>query len=70
MQPSVIERLTGILRREREQSGTAMLMVEQNVHFALAVADRYAVLDLGQIVEAGTTADDQAHTRITSHLSV
>jgi branched-chain amino acid transport system ATP-binding protein len=70
MQPSVIERLIGILRGEREKFGTAMLMVEQNVHFALAVADRYAVLDLGRIVEAGTTADVHAHARITSHLSV
>jgi ABC-type branched-subunit amino acid transport system ATPase component len=70
MQPSVIERLTGILRKEREQSGTAMLIVEQNVQFALAVADRYAVLELGHIIDAGMTADVQAHTRITSHLSV
>ncbi|MFZ6644476.1 ABC transporter ATP-binding protein [Undibacterium sp. TJN25] len=70
MQPSVIERLVGILRGDREKFGTAMLMVEQNVHFALAVADRYAVLDLGRIVEAGTTTDVHAHARITSHLSV
>ena len=70
MQPSVIERLIGILRGEREKFGTAMLMVEQNVHFALAAADRYAVLDLGRIIEAGTTADVHAHARITSHLSV
>jgi branched-chain amino acid transport system ATP-binding protein len=47
-----------------------MLVVEQNVHFALAVADRYAVLDLGQIVESGPTADVQAHARIATHLSV
>jgi branched-chain amino acid transport system ATP-binding protein len=45
-------------------------MVEQNVHFALAVADRYAVLDLGRIIEAGATTDVDAHARITGHLSV
>jgi branched-chain amino acid transport system ATP-binding protein len=66
----VIERLVGILRGDREKFGTAMLMVEQNVHFALAVADRYAVLELGRIIEAGATTDVDAHARITGHLSV
>lgn len=70
MQPSVIERLIGILRQEREQYGTALLVVEQNVHFALAVADRYAVLELGCIVDSSATTDADAHARITRHLSV
>ncbi|MFT5532850.1 MAG: ABC-type branched-subunit amino acid transport system ATPase component [Burkholderiaceae bacterium] len=70
MQPSVIERLIGILRQEREQFGTALLLVEQNVHFALAVADRYAVLELGCIVDTSATTDADAHARITRHLSV
>jgi branched-chain amino acid transport system ATP-binding protein len=70
MQPSVIERLIGILHSERDKFGTAMLVVEQNVHFALAAADRYAVLDLGRIVDAGSTGDVHAHAHITDHLSV
>ena len=70
MQPSVIERLIGILRHEREQFGTALLVVEQNVHFALAVADRYAVLELGRIVDTSATTDEDAQVRITRHLSV
>jgi ABC-type branched-subunit amino acid transport system ATPase component len=70
MQPSVIERLIGILRHEREQFGTALLVVEQNVHFALAVADRYAVLELGRIVDTSSTTDENAQARITRHLAV
>ena len=38
MQPSVIERLAGILRRERDESGVATLLVEQHVSFAFSVA--------------------------------
>ena len=53
LQPSVVERLAAVLRAERDQAGTAMLVVEQNVHFALSIADRYAVLKLGEIVDEG-----------------
>src|SRR6187431_946183 len=51
LQPSVIERLASVLRAERDQAGTAMLLVEQNVNFALSIADRYAVLKMGEIVD-------------------
>ena len=47
-QPSIIERLARALVAERERTGVAMLLVEQNVRFALAVADRWAVLKLGE----------------------
>ena len=38
----MIERLASVLRAERDSVGTAMLLVEQNVSFALSIADRYA----------------------------
>jgi ABC-type branched-subunit amino acid transport system ATPase component len=70
LQPSVIDRLTNILRRERQRTGMSILLVEQNVSFALSVADRFAVLKLGEIATAGlvagpdTAADIHAHLRI------
>jgi ABC-type branched-subunit amino acid transport system ATPase component len=70
MQPSVIERLVGILTRERDRSGTSMLIVEQHVHFAFAVANRYAVLELGEIPAAGSTADPAAHETVARFLSL
>jgi ABC-type branched-subunit amino acid transport system ATPase component len=70
MQPSVIERLVGILRRERDSAGTTMLLVEQHVQFAFAVANRYAVLDLGEIPAAGDTADASAHATVSRFLSL
>ncbi len=70
LQPSVIEKLAGVLKAEREQTDTAMLLIEQHVKFALAVADRYAVLKLGEIVDRGTVADAGAESSITEHLTV
>jgi len=51
--PSVIDRLADILRRERQRTGVSILLVEQNVTFALSVADRYAILKIGEIAAAG-----------------
>jgi branched-chain amino acid transport system ATP-binding protein len=70
LQPSVIERLSAALRSERDASGTSILIVEQNVKFALSVAERYAVLKLGEIVDRGGTAENGLEARITDQLSV
>lgn len=70
LQPSVIERLAGVIQAERDRNGTAFLLVEQNVRFSLAVADRYAVLDIGEIIEAGATGSPGAAASITARLSV
>ena len=70
LQPSVIERVGIALRRERERRGTTMLLVEQNVGFALAVADRYAVLKRGAIVIEGAASDFGAAEAIRAQLRV
>lgn len=70
LQPSVIEKLAAVLRAERDGSNTAMLLVEQHVRFALAVADRYAVLKRGEVVDRGSVDDADAQRSITEHLSV
>jgi branched-chain amino acid transport system ATP-binding protein len=70
LQPSVIDRLTEAFRHEREGAGTAILLIEQNVKFALSVADRYAILKLGEIADSGAVGDAGLQTRITNQLSV
>lgn len=70
MQPSVIERLVGILGRQRDSAGTTMLLVEQHVRFAFAVANRYAVLELGEISATGETVDASAHATVSRFLSL
>lgn len=70
LQPSVIQRLAEVLSAERRDSAVSILLVEQNVRFALAVADRYAVLKRGEIVDRGDVDDSGAEAAITSHLAV
>jgi branched-chain amino acid transport system ATP-binding protein len=68
LQPSVITTLAQVIRNERAEAGATILLIEQNIAFALAVADRYAVLDRGDIVDAGPS--DGATARVTGFLSV
>jgi ABC-type branched-subunit amino acid transport system ATPase component len=69
LQPSVIDHIAQVLRDERETSGTAMLLIEQNIAFALAIADRWAVLKRGEIDDVGVVEKGAADS-IAEHLSV
>ena len=51
--PQVVERIFGVLR-EVNESGVALLLVEQNAHKALQLAHRAYVLETGEIVMTGT----------------
>jgi branched-chain amino acid transport system ATP-binding protein len=46
-----------------------MLLIEQNIAFALAVADRWAVLKRGEIDDQGAVAPGVAG-RIADHLAI
>jgi branched-chain amino acid transport system ATP-binding protein len=70
LQPSVILRLGDVLRAEKQSGGAAILLVEQNVRFALGLADRYAVLARGEIVDEGAASGEDAAARVADHLTV
>jgi len=70
LQPSVIDRLSEALLWERSCHGTTLLLIEQNVPFALKVADRYAVLKQGEIIDHGDAKDEAAAASIFDHLRV
>lgn len=70
LQPSVVDRLAGVLTALRRDHGTAMLLVEQNVAFALSVADEFAVLNSGAVIERGAASDAEAVTEIEQHMRV
>lgn len=70
LQPSVIDRLAEALLAERERTGVSIFLVEQHIQFALRVADRWAVLKLGEIEDADICGARDAASRIASHLSV
>ena len=62
--------LTEVLRLERDRTGVAILLVEQNLRFALSIADSYAVLNLGQIIDRGNDTTAATIEKIAEELSV
>jgi branched-chain amino acid transport system ATP-binding protein len=59
--PVLVEEMGRLFRSLREQ-GTTLLLVEQNVEWALNIADRAVIIDQGEIVfegAASTLADDK-----------
>jgi branched-chain amino acid transport system ATP-binding protein len=70
LQPTMIDRMAEALRAARETHGVAILLVEQHLSFALSVADRYAVLKLGEIIEEGAAGDPSAAAGLADHLKV
>jgi branched-chain amino acid transport system ATP-binding protein len=55
--PAVTARIMGLLRELRERTGLTVLLVEQNVHSALQIADHGIVLALGSVVADGRAAE-------------
>jgi urea transport system ATP-binding protein len=53
IQPSIIKEIGRVIAHLRERRGTAILLVEQYVDFASALADVIAVMDRGEIVARG-----------------
>ncbi|MGM0561320.1 MAG: ABC transporter ATP-binding protein [Pseudomonadota bacterium] len=70
LQPSVIDRLGQALLVEREKTGVSIFLVEQHIQFALRIADRWAVLKLGEIDDADDSMVPGAAARIANHLTV
>jgi ABC-type branched-subunit amino acid transport system ATPase component len=54
--PIIVDRLFSVLRAAAD-SGVGVLLVEQHVHKALAIADRVYVMDRGRIGITGNAAD-------------
>lgn len=52
LSPILVEEIFSIIR-EINKSGTTVLLVEQNAHMALSIADRAYVMETGRIVKSG-----------------
>lgn len=69
IQPSIIKDIERVLAYLRGKGEMAILLVEQYFEFARDLADRFAVMDRGEIVLAGAI-DDVPEEDIKAHLTV
>jgi branched-chain amino acid transport system ATP-binding protein len=66
--PILVQELAGAIRRMVEESGVALVLVEQQVRVALGLTARAIVLERGRVVHegesAGLIADSEALGRL------
>ena len=68
--PMIIQEIVAVLKRLKGE-GLAILLVEQNLRAALAVADRHHVMNKGAICFTGSTAELEGNEQVLhSYLSV
>jgi branched-chain amino acid transport system ATP-binding protein len=68
--PVVVQQIGKILRGLKAE-GMSMILVEQNLHFALSLADRHTLLVDGEVKETLTTPQVRARDReLLDYLSV
>ncbi len=69
IQPSIIKDIANILNEIRKMRDITIIVSEQVLHFALAVADRILVIESGQIIFENSREEVDAE-KISSYLSV
>jgi len=69
IQPSIIKDIGRVIAWLRDQGEMAILLVEQYFEFAQELADRFAVMDRGEIILAGQRTD-MNEPEIRRHLTV
>ncbi|MGH6980021.1 MAG: ABC transporter ATP-binding protein [Stellaceae bacterium] len=69
LQPAMLATVQRALADERAQRGTSILMVEQNLDVALSLADRVAVMKLGQIVHQSPANAADVRAQLERHLA-
>ena len=62
--PVLVTEIFRIIRELNEKEGLTVLVVEQNAHLALQVAQTAVVLEVGRVALAGPSASSQAHESV------
>ena len=69
IQPSIIKDIERVIAHLRDQGTMAILLVEQYFDFAQSLADRFTVLDRGEVILDGAPSEfDEAEVR--KHLTI
>lgn len=69
IQPSIIKDIGRAIEWLRDQGTMAIILVEQYFEFARDLADRFAVMDRGEVVMAGLRSELD-ETEVRRHLTV
>lgn len=67
--PIIVQELVALMQG-LAQEGQAILLVEQNIHLALKLSQRFYLMERGQIELSGQSNDDTARTQLLSEVSV
>lgn len=67
--PMIVAEIFAIVRQMRDE-GCAIVLVEQNIHEALAVCDRFVAIERGQIVLSGDPDVDADRQKLLDELAV
>jgi branched-chain amino acid transport system ATP-binding protein len=67
--PTIVAEVMATIRRLKEE-GLSILLVEQNVKLALAVADDVAILNSGRLAAAGPAGEIAARPDLHQHLGI
>jgi urea ABC transporter ATP-binding protein UrtE len=70
IQPNIVQEIGRLIRQIVESTGTAVLLVEQNLTLALQLARRIVVMEKGRIVHEGGPEDLRDETMLRRHLAI
>jgi urea transport system ATP-binding protein len=69
LQPSVVDEIDAIIKRIPERNNCMVLLIEQNLDFVRALAQKFAILDTGRIVVQGDIGELTEYV-VRQHLQV
>jgi len=70
IQPNIVQQLGALIRQIVEQTGIAVLLVEQNLDLGLSVATRCAIMEKGCIVHQGSREDFRDEAMLRRYLAI
>ncbi|MDN3516390.1 urea ABC transporter ATP-binding subunit UrtE [Aquisalimonas lutea] len=69
IQPNIVKEISEVIRRLNREQGITILLVEQKLPFARATADRFDIINNGNVVASGEM-DELGDDLIAEHLTV